>query len=374
MLLIGLLKFIIKLLVVKMSKPKLIVIPNDPLMAYVRKGFSESERHEYFNPNEEFDVAIFSLNYYIPSFAEGGNLKKYDEYAGFKVYNIEDDLSNLEESLDSFSPNLIRGYGNGARLAGEIGKCKGIPSFASIHNLFPEDGLRYVDRVFAVSNESKNKCIEFGIEGEKIVILPDRVNMGVFYDRRGLEEVDLLNDKYRSRYKIVSAGRLNWQKNLENLFEASGLVKNVLEDVTHLHIGGYGDQKDALVEKAGLYPHIKLLSDLDQNSLSAHFSWADLFAMASISEGFGLVYAESLASGTPVVTSNLFPMKDYIIEGFNGKLVNPNSSDSIANGIIEILSNKDLLSKLRKNARKSVEQFDSKELQRREAYLYKETL
>lgn len=357
-----------------MNKPKLIVVPNDPLVAYERNGFSESERHLYFNPNKEFDVAIFSVNYYTPSFCKNESIKKYKEYAGFKVYNIKNDLSNLSEALDDFKPDLVRGYTNGTELAIKIGKVEGVPSFTSVHNLFPEKVISGVDRIFAVSNKAKEKCMGIGIDEEKIKILPDRVNMEIFYDRRDSQEVEYLNKKYPSKYKIVSAGRLNWQKNLENLFEASDLAKKELGYLKHIHIGNYGDQKKSLVSKISSYDHIKLLGNMGQESLSQYFSWADAFAMASISEGFGLVYTEALASGTPVITSDLNPMKDYVINEYNGTLVNQNSPKDIAAGIVNTISDKNLLSNLKKNARGSVMKFDSKILQKREASLYKELL
>ena len=63
-------------------------------------------------------------------------------------------------------------------------------------------------------------------------------------------------------------------------------------------------------------------------------------------------------------------MNTYIINETNGLLVNPNSAEDIAQKTISILLDSALKESTRKNARNSVEQFDSKRLSKKESDFY----
>ena len=351
-----------------MSKPKLLVVPNDPLEAYDIKGYSRKERNEYFNPNSEFDVSILSLPF--------SKNKGFREFAGFPVYNIGENLEGLDKTLREIKPDLVRGYGNGTKTSNYIGKIQGIPSFTSVHDMFPKDEVKNADRVFAVSNAVKNKCIQKGVSPEKIRILEDRVDLDIFKDYRGTKDVQEINSKYPSKNKIVSSGRLVWEKNLENLVEASNMLKEDLGDLTHLHVGNLGDSKERIFSKLKKQKsnHIHFLNNVNQETLAKYFSWGDVFSMASVSEGFGLVYTEALACNTPVITSNIAPMNEYLFHGYNGLLADPRSPEDIAEKTKTALTDKDNYRNMKNNARESVKKFDKRVLSKKEAKLYKEVL
>ena len=77
---------------------------------------------------------------------------------------------------------------------------------------------------------------------------------------------------------------------------------------------------------------------------------ADVFALASYHENFGIVYAEALASGIPIIASKNTPWQD--VEKYNcGKWVN-NSAEDFANGIVDILNRNSI--ELGNNGRKFV--------------------
>ena len=70
-----------------MEKFRVLTIPNDPLEAYDRKGYSHEERHSYFNPNHEFDVTLLGV--------EETNQEEFT-YAGFRVIPSDRSLSNIK--------------------------------------------------------------------------------------------------------------------------------------------------------------------------------------------------------------------------------------------------------------------------------------
>ncbi len=352
-----------------MVKPKLLVIPNDPLKAYDKKGYSRKERYNYYNPNSEFEVAFLGVE---------ENSETPFEFSGFKVFPSDRNLKGIKEVMEKVKPDLVRAY-NGAwaaELSGKIGGEYNIPSIASVHNMFPEKGAKDVDRVFCASETVKKRCLEVGIDEGKIDLVYDGIDLTLFKNCEDSSELNHLNEQYSEKYKIISVGRLTWQKNLENLVKASKLVHDKLPGLLHLHIGNLGNAKEKIAEKVKLVKanHIQFITNVSQDKLPYFYSWADAFTMASVSEGFGLVYIEALACRTPVVTSDIQPMNDYIKNKYNGLLANPESSEDIAEKIYEILTNNSLYEKLQSNARKSVEKFDIRKLKKQEARLYKKLL
>lgn len=76
---------------------------------------------------------------------------------------------------------------------------------------------------------------------------------------------------------------------------------------------------------------------LCENSATPH-RLADVFAMPSTGEGFGIVFLEAMACGTPVVAGNCDGAVDALDRGRLGKLVDPNDVSAIANGINSLLN------------------------------------
>jgi glycosyltransferase-like protein len=66
------------------------------------------------------------------------------------------------------------------------------------------------------------------------------------------------------------------------------------------------------VAEYGLSPAVSVTGPLDDADMPALFRCADVLAMVSLREGFGLVVLEALACGTPVVASNIAPFTEYL--------------------------------------------------------------
>lgn len=351
-----------------MKKPRLLIIPGDPLKAYDTKGYSRKERNAYYNPHGEFDISILG-------FKDEG--KKPFEYAGFPVYPLNKSFNGLSTVVNKLDPDLVRGFGkSGAYLAIKIGSEFKLPSIVSVADLNPSIILNRADKIICVSEAVRDKCLEIGIDEEKLVIIYEGVNLNDFQDYSGTEEVEFLNSRYGSKHKILSVGRLVWQKNLENLLLASKIAKKSLPNLTHLHIGEFGDLRDKIdsVIRDLRIDHFHRLSNLSQRKLANFYSWADAFVMASVSEGLGLVYVEALACGTPVITSNIPPMSQIVINNFNGLNVDSESPEDIAEKIILLLTNRSLYEKLKSNTRESVRKFDLKKISKKKAEFYKQML
>jgi glycosyltransferase involved in cell wall biosynthesis len=89
---------------------------------------------------------------------------------------------------------------------------------------------------------------------------------------------------------------------------------------------------------------VRFLGFVPFDTLRRFYECASAFVFPSLYEGFGLPPLEALASGTPVVTSNLSSLPEVVGEA--AVLVNPENVFDIARGICEVLSNDELRGEL----------------------------
>lgn len=108
---------------------------------------------------------------------------------------------------------------------------------------------------------------------------------------------------------------------------------------------GSDEFTDLLTELQAKDRPVELASNLDDAALWAAYRLARLTVFPSLSEGFGLPVAESIAAGTPVVTSNYGSMQE-IAAGGGAVLVDPRSDDSVMAGIRSLLEDDELYTEL----------------------------
>jgi glycosyltransferase involved in cell wall biosynthesis len=125
----------------------------------------------------------------------------------------------------------------------------------------------------------------------------------------------------------------------------------------HLYIGGQGIDADfqrlnALIDKHRLQQHVTLLGEVMPKPW---YDAADVFVLASIEEGFGLVFIEAAARRLPVVATRTGGISDIVVNGETGFLVPVGDTAAIANMLIPLLENAELRNQQGLAARKRVE-------------------
>lgn len=106
----------------------------------------------------------------------------------------------------------------------------------------------------------------------------------------------------------------------------------------------------------GICEHVRFLGKLEE--VEEVLSIADLFLIPSGSETFGLAALEAMSCSVPVISSNIGGLPEVNIQGETGYLCDLDDIDCMAEKAVEILTNKDLHSRMSRNARKQAERFN----------------
>jgi glycosyltransferase involved in cell wall biosynthesis len=163
-------------------------------------------------------------------------------------------------------------------------------------------------------------------------------------------------------------------KNLERLIEAFNLVRN--RGLEHLKLVLIGDEISKYaalrraVHKHQLHQYVRFLGYLPEETLAVMYRLAGVFVFPSLYEGFGLPPLEAMASGTPVVTSNVSSLPE--VAGDAAVLVDPYQPEAIADGIENVLCDETLRRDLRAKGLLRARQFSWEASVRRVREIYAE--
>jgi len=140
----------------------------------------------------------------------------------------------------------------------------------------------------------------------------------------------------------------------KNLFGVIKAVENI--PCTLLIVGKLDDYSLNLLKDSKV-DYLNYVS-VDKQELESLYLESDLITFPSFHEGFGLPIIEAQASGTPVITSNISPMKEVAGEG--AVLVDPSQKEDIRSAILELLRNDELTKKLVKKGKRNADLYSVK--------------
>ncbi len=157
---------------------------------------------------------------------------------------------------------------------------------------------------------------------------------------------------------IVHLGRLRKYKSVEIAIRAVEIIRKKLPEAKLLIIGD-GPYKSALedtVEKAGMEEAVEFKGFMETEDVVKCLNKAHLLINPSPKEGWGLTVVEANACGMPVVASDRPGLRDSVWVGETGYLVPYGDENAFAEKSLELLLNRDLWSKMSKNALRRVKE------------------
>ena len=197
-------------------------------------------------------------------------------------------------------------------------------------------------RIITISEYSKGLFLEqFPEAKNRIFMLPSAVDGSVF-NIQGRKQALIEKLGIAGRPVILSLARLTTQehKGQDRVLKSLPYILEKVPDAVYLIVGnGHDNRVNAfLMEHPELGTSVILAGPSDYDERADYYNLADVYALPSKYEGFGIVFIESLACGVPVVASDGYGCREGLLDGELGLLVPPDDLKAIANAIIAILT------------------------------------
>lgn len=221
-----------------------------------------------------------------------------------------------------------------------------------VENYFMHYPVHHANAVIALSEHERALWAKMHIESE---VVPNWLDMPFI---RGLE-----GEKYPEEFPrplILFVGQFKYRKGFDVLARAMPFVLRDLPQATFLFVGhnpAHRRELELLARRDGTQDHLRIIERVSEEDKVRLYNSADVMALPTRYEGFGLPPLEAMASGCPVVASNI-PVVDEVVQNeHNGLLVPREDPRALAEGIIRIVRDDALRACLVRNGRETLKRF-----------------
>jgi phosphatidylinositol alpha-mannosyltransferase len=188
-------------------------------------------------------------------------------------------------------------------------------------------------------------------------VIPNGVDVELF-GRPGLAPMEEFMD---GRPNILFVGRLERRKGLPYLIEALVHVKRQVPDARLIVVGAYDDLGKVpfllQVRHLGLND-VHFVGRVTDEDLARYYRTADAFCAPSTGmESFGMVLLEAMASGAPIVASDIEGYREVMDDGLQGVLVKPECPEELAYALVSLLRDPERRRAMSANGREKAERY-----------------
>ena len=291
----------------------------------------------------------------------------FENYKQFEVHSPENAFEKIFKSfwrsysakhLKSHQIELFHGLSN--ELPKGIHKIN-VPAVVTIHDLifirFPQfykaidkkiyySKVKYAcnsaQKIIAISQQTKEDIVRFfDVNPNQIEVVYQSVSP-VFFE--WINSENLLTKYNISNNYILSVGTLEPRKNQLSLLKA---IHSEKIDIQVVFVGkptSYEKKLNRFISENRMENQVKFLNNISENDLAGLYQLANISVYISYFEGFGLPVIESMASGCPVITSNVSCLPETA--GDAAILCSPNNFNELGTQIKVLLENDNLRQEL----------------------------
>jgi len=226
------------------------------------------------------------------------------------------------------------------------------PHRSKFFSFIVKDLLNRADALVAQSGNTRGNAIKYYNPRKEIDIIPLPFHPPAPVET-SRKELNLKDDEFI----IITCGRLIKRKALDVLIKA---LSKVDSDKIKLLIMGDGPEKENLKKlsaELNLEKKVGFLGFIDEENKFRYYNAADIFALVSLHEGFGIVYMEAMYCGLPIICSNNGGQTDFLKHGKNALVIDVGDIEACAGAVRELMRNKQLYRTMSENNKADVENF-----------------
>jgi D-inositol-3-phosphate glycosyltransferase len=202
----------------------------------------------------------------------------------------------------------------------------------------------HCDKMVVSSHREKTFLIQhYAADPQQIAVISCGVNLSRFRpqdQKKARRQLGLgLHEKW-----VLYVGRFAPVKGLERLLKAIAHLNRNDYSIRLLVVGGDGSDAPAskrlyqIIDQMGIRQQVRFVGRIDQMLLPTYYSAADVLALPSDYESFGLVCLEALACGTPVVATPVGAVESFINRDEFGAISENMSQEAFAQGILKVFN------------------------------------
>ena len=184
---------------------------------------------------------------------------------------------------------------------------------------------------------------EGGFDPQRLITVPDTFRENAFSPGPKPDYLLQRHGLTKEQPLLFTVGRLaasESYKGQDRVIAALPAIRRVFPEARYL-IAGSGDDAERLRQCAAAHGQTEAVifaGYVPEHELADYYRLCDAFVMPSTGEGFGIVYLEALASGKPCIVGNRDASPEALGHGRLGLVVDPLSTDAIAEAVLTLLN------------------------------------
>ena len=319
---------------------------------YVMGRFDNFKGKEYETIDDIQFINIRTPHLKDESIHQIGSALLYSRAAAKKIKQINPDAISLTERFSAYFPSKLD-----------------IPKTFTVHNY---DAMPFY-RTFACNYNKLNYLffdIKRKLEGQVMhcsdIIIPLNKSFKDYLHEYGFTNTYIIPNavnikEYSNKGDdsfVLYTGRLNKVKGLDCLIRAFFEISNEYSNYELVLTGTGPDEKrlKEMVTSLNIKSKVHFTSWLETKKLREYLSKCSVFVLPSLFECMPVALLEALASGKPVIASDIPGPKDIITHGYDGFLFEKENVDELKKYLELCFSDEKLRREIGKNARKTVEE------------------
>lgn len=211
----------------------------------------------------------------------------------------------------------------------------------------------------AVSATVKGRYVEAGFDAERIEVIYNGIDP-LFFDMPRIER----SDGKKEHYNLLFTGRLRLEKGVLIILKALDLLRYQMGGTFPLHLDILGSGDKIYIDELQTFLHERNLAEavsfrgwIPQRELLTYYDTSDIMLVPSLwQEPFGLVVAEAMARGLPVIASDVGGPAEIITRDADGILVPPGEEQALAAAIKQLLEHPEKREQLSRAAQVSAKE------------------